>query len=107
METSFLSSFFIGVLVTLGLVDSWTTYKILIKGGRETNKLLDGVRKYIVLLPFGGPWLWLALAKVGSFVALGVGWYYNAWDGIGIYFLGTLSMWYAVVVVSNWKEHTR
>lgn len=93
-----------GVLVVLGILDAWTTYLCLVnRSNREGNPILAKLQNIILGLPFGGPWLWLALAKSWMFLVLGMGWYVNLWVGDALWFMAGLVGFYFLVVVSNWK----
>ena len=93
------------VLVALQLADAWTTYRAMVTGaGRESNKWLERLRVYIVDLPLGGPWLWLAIAKSWVLIVLAAGWYCGVWQIVpGMVALGALTALYGYVVWKNYK----
>lgn len=56
------------------LWDGWSTVYGMKHGTNETNKKLIALKKWIEKRPWGGPWLWLALAKGLNIVILLAGW---------------------------------
>ena len=62
-------------MVAMILLDGWTTIYGMKSGkAREVNPALLKLQAWIERQPYGGPWLWLALAKAVNVVILGVLW---------------------------------
>jgi len=89
-------------IVVLQVLDFWTTYTILLAGGRELNPLLVSLFTTIGLVPG------LLIAKGGLSVAVVWGHLAGAFAGsYGLLVLAGITVFYVVIVGHNLKEMLR
>lgn len=93
------------LLIALQLADAWTTWKGMSTGvSKESNKWLERLRVYIVGLPYGGPWAWLAIAKGWALIVIAFGWWIGLWQTVpGLIALVVIASVYGYVVWKNYK----
>jgi|SRR3990172_3525601 len=101
------------IIAVLQLLDTYSTYRVLtvppisvganqVQIGVEGNPWLRSLQKRIMKLPYGGPWLWLIVAKIWVLILLATGWYWSWWQSdVGVWMLFLLACWYTWVARNN------
>ena len=95
-------------MIGLLLWDAWSTHRGMNAGvSCEANHLLIALERWIKAQPWGGPWLWLVLAKAVNvlvLVALWLAWwtdYLPAWS-VALALVGMAGYYTKVVLIGNY-----